>query len=312
MSAGALATIARAARDRVLAPAPPERLAGTRVLMGAYTIGYLARRVRMYAKVHRTDPELFAPVGPVRVLKKPLPPVVADALVIAELAASTAFTLGIAHRVTGPLHAGLLLWTLSYRNSWSMVFHSDNTLVLHALIAGFAPAADAWSIDSLVRRRLGRPAPTAHWSYGYAPRLMSAVTAVAYWLSGVAKIEGPLGWRWATGESLRGQVAADGLRKEVLGSKGGALGTKLYPHRWVWTLGAAPSLAIELLAPLALVHPVVGRLWAFGAFSMHWGIKVMMGITFRYQLSGVAYATFVPWERVPAALTTIALRAMGR
>lgn len=309
--AGAIMTIGQAVRARVLAPAPPERLAGTRVLMGAYTVGYFARRVRMFAKVHRTDPQLFAPVGPVKVLRKPLPPVVADALVVAEIAASAAFTLGIAHRVTGPLHAGLLLWTLSYRNSWSMIFHNDNTLVWHALIAGLTPAADAWSIDSLLRRRAGSSAPAASWQYAYPARLMSATTAIVYWLSGVAKIEGPLGWKWATGESLRGQVAADGLRKEVLGANATALGVRLYNRRWVWMLGAAPSLALELLAPVALVHPVVGRLWAVGAFSMHWGIKAIMGITFRYQLSGVAYASFVPWERLPAAAVTVARRALG-
>ncbi|GEK79993.1 hypothetical protein [Agrococcus baldri] len=308
---GAIETIGRAVRDRLLAPAPPERLAGTRVLMGAYTVGYLARRVRMFAKVHRTDPALFAPVGPVRVLQRPLPPVVADGLVIAELAASAAFTLGIAHRITGPVHAGLLLWTLSYRNSWSMVFHNDNSLVWHTLIAGVSPAADAWSIDSLLRGRAGRPAPAADWRYAYPARLMSGVTAIVYWLSGVAKLEGPMGWRWATGESLRGQVAADGLRKEVLGSSATSLGVRLYNRRWVWALGAAPSLAIELLAPLALVHPVVGRLWALGAFSMHWGIKAIMGITFRYQLSGGAYASFVPWERLPAVAVAAARRALG-
>lgn len=296
-----------AIRDRLLAPAPPTRLAGNRILMGAYTIGYMAKRVRMFARVHRTDPELFAPVGPCKVLRKPLPPVVADALVVAELVAAGAFTLGIAHRITGPLHAGLLLWTLSYRNSWSMVFHNDNTLVWHTLVTGFSPAADAWSIDSL---RRGAAAPS--WRYGYPQRVSSAITAVVYWLSGVAKIEGPLGWRWGTGESLRSQVAADGLRKEVLGSKAAPLGVKLYNCKGLWTLVAAPSLAIELLAPLALLHPVVARLWAVGAFGMHWGIKLVMGITFRYQLSGVAYASFVPWDRVGGMLGPRIVRAIAR
>ena len=36
----------------------------------------------------------------------------ADALVWATMATDLAFTVGIRHRIVGPLHAGLLLWTL--------------------------------------------------------------------------------------------------------------------------------------------------------------------------------------------------------
>ncbi|NJM08483.1 hypothetical protein HC891_23340 [Candidatus Gracilibacteria bacterium] len=58
---------------------------------------------------------------------------------VATLLANLAFMLGIGHRVSGPVFAGLLLWLLSYRNSWSMIYHNDNVLVLHALILGFSP-----------------------------------------------------------------------------------------------------------------------------------------------------------------------------
>lgn len=276
--------------------APPERLAGNRIALGAYALGYVVPRWRLLLRVHRTDAALFAPVGPVRVLRRPLPPLVADAIAAVEIGAAAAFTLGIAHRVTGPLHAALLLWTLSYRNSWSMIFHTDNALVLHTLVAGSTRAADAWSVDALLRRRAGRAAPAPHWRYGHATHLLSAITTTIYWLSGVAKVEGPLGWRWATGESLRSQVEVDALRKEVLGARASRLGVALLGHRWLWSATAAPSLLLELGAPLALAHPVLGRLWAAGAFGMHWGIKAVMGITFRYQLSGLAYASFVPWE----------------
>lgn len=252
----------------------------------------------MFAKVHRTDPALFAPVGPARVLRRPLPPRVADRLVDAETAAGVAFTAGLGHRVTGPLHAALLLWTISYRNSWSMIFHNDNATVLHTAIAAASPSADAWSVDALVRRIRGLPAPMPHWRYGYPLHLTSAATTVVYWLSGMAKVKGPLGWRWATGSALRSQVAADGLRKEVLGSSATPLGVALYHRRALWTAAAVSSLALELVAPVALVHRRIGRVWVVSAFGMHWCIKALMGITFRYQLSGAAYASFVSWDSV--------------
>jgi len=253
--------LGRALDDRVFTPAPPSQPALGRIVLGAYTAHYLSRRVRMLRQVHRTDPALFAPVGPVRALSRPLPPAVADALVTAELVATTAFTLGVRHRVTGPLHAGLLLWTLFYRNSWSMVFHNDNTLVLHTLVTGLSPAADGLSVDALLRPA----APAPHWRYGFPATVSSAVSAAAYLVAGLAKVRGPLGWGWASGDALRSQVAADGLRK--------------------------------LGAPLALLDRRLGRAWAGAAFGMHWGIKAVMGITFRYHLSGAAYTSFLRWPR---------------
>lgn len=277
---------------RVFGSAPASQLALQRIALGAYTAHYLGRRVGMLRKVHRTDPVLFAPVGPVRALSKPLPPCVADALVSAELVAATAFALGVRHRVTGPLHSALLLWTLSYRNSWSMVFHNDNTLVLHTAVTGLSPAADTWSVDAV-----GRPTPAPHWRYAFPTGVSSAVTAAAYLVAGLAKVRGPLGWGWASGDALRSQVAADGLRKALLGSSAATLGVRLYRHTWLWRLMAVGSLLAELLAPLALLDRRLGRMWAVLAFSMHWGIKAVMGVTFRYHLSGAAYLSFLRWPR---------------
>ena len=55
---------------------------------------------------------------------------------------------------------------------------------------------------------------------------------------------------------------------------------------------------MELGAPLALLHRRLGYAWALAAFPMHWGIFVIMGISFKYYLWGVAYASFFPLERL--------------
>ena len=55
---------------------------------------------------------------------------------------------------------------------------------------------------------------------------------------------------------------------------------------------AAVSLVAELGAPLALLHPRVGRWWCALAWSFHAGVVVMMAIVFHYPLAGVAYASF--------------------
>ncbi|GAA5144902.1 hypothetical protein GCM10023321_01980 [Pseudonocardia eucalypti] len=286
------------AREVLGAATPAARLGLVRAIIGGYTLYYLNKRRNMFRRVNRTDPALFKPVGPCRVLTKPIPPNIADRLNDATMVSTALFTLGSGHRVVGKAHAALLLWTLSYRNSWSMIFHSDNTLVLHTLVLGAARSADAVSLDSLA----GRARPEPHPRYGWPLQLMNAASTLTYLLAGIAKVVGPSGWGWAKGDGLRRQVAMDGIRKEVYGSRAEPTAYKLYPYRGLFTAFAVGSLALELLAPLGLLNRRLGRIWAVNTFGMHWGIKVIMGIRFRYQLSGIS---FVPWfdlDRLPQLL----------
>ncbi len=277
---------------------PASRLGVNRALVGGYTAFYLLRRRRMFRDVARTDPALFSPVGPVRVLHSPLPPAVADRLGDAALVTTALFALGAGHPLTGRLHAALLTWNLSYRNSWSMIFHNDNLLVLHTIALAAGRSADAVSVDALVRGSV--PAP--HPRYGWPGDLMNAGSAAAYLIAGVAKVAGESGWGWARGDGLRRQVAVDGVRKEVFGSKVSPLAHTLYPYVGLFTAMAVVSLVVELGAPLALLDRRLGRLWALGAFAMHWGILGVMGIRFRYQLSGVGFASWFDVEHVVGRL----------
>jgi len=278
-------------------PAPPVRLAGTRVTHGAFTLVYLAQRRSMLGRIHRSEVAHFTPVGPCRVLKRPLPAPVADRIVDATLLATTAATAGLGYRVTGPLSGALLTWTLSYRNSWTMIFHNDNLIVLHAAALAAGPSADALSIDACVRgSATGASGP--HARYGWPLQLASATTVTTYALAGVAKLAGPLGWKWTSGESLRRQVAVDGVRKEAFASAASPLAYKLYANVALFRVLALGSMAIELLSPIALIDRRLARLWAFGAWQLHWGILAIMKIKFRYQLSGAAYASFLDFEKL--------------
>jgi hypothetical protein len=263
----------------------------------------------MLQEVASGDSRLFAPVGLARPLARPLPPAVFRGALDATQAANVLFLLGWRHPYSGPAFGAALLWLLSYRNSWGMIYHNDNALALHALVLGVAPAADALSLDA-ARRARGRPRPfpwrrrreAAAARYGWPIELMNAVTVLTYFLAAVAKIKGPLGWGWASGESLRSQIAADGLRKELLGDGAAPLAYRLYPQVRLFRVLASGSLAIELLAPLVLLDRRAGRLWALNALLMHWGIFALMRITFRYQQSGLAFAPFFPVEAAPRAL----------
>src|SRR5918992_966702 len=89
-----------------------------------------------------------------------------------------------------------------------------------------------------------RPAPAPHARYGWPIQLMRTVTTLPYVLAGVAKVAGPLGWRWASGESLRRQVAVDGLRKELLGDGAAPAAFALCRHLALFRALAIGSLAV--------------------------------------------------------------------
>ncbi len=292
----------RALADGWFATAPASRLAASRIVHGAWTTGYLLSRRRMFGRVHRTDTGLFAPVGPCRVLREPLPAAVADRIVDATVVSVAAAAAGIGYRVTGPVAAAMLTWTLAYRNSWSMVFHTDNLVALHAMALGAGRSADALSFDALAARSVGGPA-AADPGYGWPLQLCSAATASTYFLAGVAKVAGPLGWGWASGDPLRRQVAVDGIRKELFGTPASLLAYRLYRKEALFRVLAIGSLSVELLAPLALLNRRLGRLWALAAWQMHWGILAIMKIKFRYQMSGAAYSSFADLEHAVAAIS---------
>jgi vitamin K-dependent gamma-carboxylase-like protein len=299
--------------DFWFADAPAARLATLRILIGAFSLLDIGLRYPVFSGIADTSPTLFQPVGLASFLAAPIPGQVFRLLVILTLVANVAFLLGWRYRYSGPLFAGLLLGVLCYRNSWSMIYHSDNLLVLHVLILGFAPAADAFSLDALARSRLAKRAtgalnpwpardPAGAWEYGFPIRLMCAVTTVTYFLAAVAKVAGPMGWTWATGEALRSQIAVDAVRKEILGSGAQPLFFLLYEYLPLFSALAIGSLVLELGAPAVLLSGVLSRWWVVGALLMHWGIFFLMGILFEYHLSGLAFASFFDLERLAAWL----------
>ncbi len=253
----------------------------------------------MYITVARSPADLFEPVGVAAVFSNPIPAQVFAAILGLTLLANIAFLLGWRHRYTGPLFAALLLFVLCYRNSWSMIYHNDNLLVIHALILGVTRAADAFSLGAHRRNRASTQSATSlGWQYGWPLRLICTVTVLSYFLAGVAKLMGPLGLAWGRGDALRSQLAADGLRKEFLGDGAASLSFLVFDHLWLFGLIGVVTMLVEFGAPLALLHKWAGRAWALLSLGMHWGILVLMGIVFEYSLSGIIFAAFFPLERV--------------
>lgn len=281
------------ALDTLRPAATPVRPAVIRLGVGIFSGINNHRRRGIFRDLHRQDPARFRPVGPVRILRRPLPPKAADLLFDAAQITNAATTAGIAHRVTGPVNAALQLWTLSYRNSWSMVYHNDNMLVLQQAVLGLTPSADALSVDSLIRESTLYPQRFDR-AYGGIPTAVNIAAAAVYVISGIAKVRSPLGWSWAGGAALRDQIAADAVRKEVFGGTAPAPAGVLYRSNARFGMLAAMALAVELGAPLSLLNRRVGQGFAMAAWGMHLGIRLIMGIKFTYNLSGVSYLGYFP------------------
>ena len=275
-------------------PAPAERLAAVRVLVGFFAFAYLAVRVPHFSSYARFDPDEFRPVGVVALaLNRPLLPVVVQLITMATLVAAGAFVVGWRHRFTGPAFAALLLWTLTYRNSWGMVFHTENLLALHVMVLGLTRCADTHSMDA----RRGSTTVTLDGRYGWPLRLMCVIVVIVYVLAGVAKLRnGGVDWLW--GDELRNHVAVDNVRKLLMGDVYSPLAGPVLHWGVVFKLLALMTVVVELGAPLALLGRRAATVWVAFALGFHFGVLGLMFIVFPYQLIGVAYVCFFRAERV--------------
>lgn len=277
-------------------PAPAQRLAAFRALVGAFALFYLISRYRGLTSVTTLSHWEFSPVGAAKLLSAPLPAWLVVGALLLALPFGLAFTLGCFYRVTAPIFALLLLWITSYRNSFGMLFHTENLLVLHAGLLALSPAADAWSFDA----RRGRRVAAGDARYAQVLAMVCALTVVTYFVAGVAKLKLG-GLDWLQGEQLRTQVAYDNLRKVELGRSASSLGVWFVRHPNVFPPLACMTLLIELGAPLALLSRRVGLAWALGAWGFHLGVMALMNITFPYPLSWIPYLAFFRLELWPTS-----------
>jgi hypothetical protein len=276
-----------------LAPAPAARLALLRILIGGYALVYLLVRFQSLRSVARFDRTDFQPVGVAAVLSEPLPSAAVTGLALLALVSAIPFVLGFRYRVFGPLFGAAFLWVTTYRNSFGMVFHTENLLALQLLLLAVAPAADALSIDA---RRFAS-APEADGRYGWSIRAMTWVIVIVYVLAGIAKVK-LAGFTWADGELLRRHIAHDNLRKLELGSFHAPIGAALVHYAAPFKALSVLTLLIELGAPVALFGRRIALAWCVAAWLFHVGVLALMAIPFPYQLSLIAYAPFVEVERL--------------
>lgn len=286
---------------RWLAPAAtPERLAYVRIVVLGFAcvwLGVMAPDIIARAQLHESR---FAAVGLATATGR-VDPVLLAPMVALGLGVGVLALLGVRYRITAPLFAATLWWLLSYRNSWGHLSHSEHLLVLHVAVLAVSPAADALRVGHAGRRL----DPTPHPAYGWPLRLLMLVTVSTYVVAGLAKI-GTGGTAWLSGEAVRLHVGTEVLRNLRVGLAPARVGQWLLGWPPAFGVLAIGTVVLELGAPLALLRRVgpipLGRLWIVGLWLMHFGIWLVMGIGFPYPLSGVAFAAWLPLDRIVARI----------
>jgi hypothetical protein len=277
----------------LLDPAPAERLAVLRILIGAFSLAYLAVRLHAFLALTDASPSRFDPVGVLAWLDSPLSDGIVPMLVVATFVLGLGYTAGVWFRVTGPAYALLLLAVTTYRSSWGQLLYFENLMVLHVLIVGFTRSADGVSVDA---RRHATP-HREDVAYGWPLRLAAMVTALTYVLAAIAKLRIG-GLSWMVGDTLRNHVAYSAARLDLLGGTPSPIAGPLVAHAWLFPPLAIATVVIELAAPVALLGGRIRNAWVGLAWLLHAGVAALMFVVFPYPLFLLAFAPLYPLERL--------------
>jgi len=279
--------------------APPERLATLRIVVAGFVTVYLAVRAPAFLSIVDKAASQFDPVGVIGFLDGPVDGGLFVLVFVATVVAGAAATIGWRYRFTGPGFAVGVLLVTSYRSSWGQILWFEILMVLHLLVVGLAPAADAISLDD---RRRGRPDVRAGLRYGWPLLLLSVITVVTYLVAGIAKFRYG-GTAWVDGDVLRNHIAFSAARLEVFDAPSSPLAEPLLRAPVVASVFAVAAVALELGAPLALRGGRVAAIWAIATWSMHLVIALTMFVVFPYPLVGVAFASFFAIDGLHARIT---------
>ncbi|MDP1818434.1 MAG: hypothetical protein Q8K58_00895 [Acidimicrobiales bacterium] len=267
---------------RGLDRAPADRrLARVRAAVAGWSVLWIAVRFPHLLGLADLADRRWYPVGILAPLDGPPACAAVLAVLLLAIGSGIAAAWGWHPALSLPVWAAALLLVATYASSWGQLFHTENLLVLHALLlAGFAVAHRTRHIDP-------RTVLTA----------LAVVVAAAYVVAAVAKLRGS-GWDWLDGDILRNKVAFDNVRKSVIGAPASPFAGTVVGWGWLWAPLAVLTIAVELGAPIALLGRRWATSWIAAAWAFHVGILAIMAIGFPYQLLGLAYAPLLPLERL--------------
>jgi hypothetical protein len=205
---------------------------------------------------------------------------------------------------------------LGLPHNFGKIHHYDAYIVLMLGILALSRCGDAWSIDSLRRRQVGKEPPLERregiGTYTWPIRMIWIVLACVLFAAGLAKLRYS-GLAWIVSENMARLLV---LHAYVISNADPLTywGPSLAVKRGIPQLIAASTVIIELAFPLALVSRVARWILVPSSALMVLGIRVLMGPSF--ETLAVCTLFWVPWDptvvRVSTRVRAKLLAAVGR
>ncbi|MBV9124455.1 MAG: HTTM domain-containing protein [Planctomycetes bacterium] len=229
------------------------------------------------------------------------------------------FTIGFCTRITS-----VLTWlaAVSYiQRSPTSLFGMDTMMNLLLLYLMIGPSGAAFSVDRLIARYWGtwralrghRPAPAAFphpqlVSANLALRLIQVNLCFIYLAAGLAKLQGT---SWWSGTAIYRTLANPEFSPMQNGLYAAFL-IFLCRHRGLWELlmtgGVLFTFAVEIGFPFLIWNPRTRWTMITGAFLMHTGIALSMGLTTFSMMMVLMVFSFIPQEILERLLDAVAER----
>jgi hypothetical protein len=271
------------------APADARSLAVCRVLLFWHI--WPGWRIEGYASFAEFGSSAWYPVSFFKAWSIPL--FDASVLGVMSLAANVlalCALVGFAYPLSAAGTALLSLYLRGVPQNFGKVNHSDNLLIFALLVFAFAKAADAWSVDAVLRQRLWKKKPPASPSgeYRWPVRFISLLIVTMYGAAGASKLLNS-GWDWALSDSFRLLL----LRHHFTHQPPTQIGVWIAELPALCKALALAALLIELSAPLALLSTWLHRLLLPALFALQVGIWLLLGVKFSAMLP--LFLCMLPW-----------------
>lgn len=273
-------------------PVPVRRLAVLRILVAAYVLQdlLLSRWMLRYATVAE---EFYEPIHIIRLLSLPrLGPEELTALYVVLVAVALCALVGLGTRPALTVAAPLYIYWYATYYSYGEVSNSRTAIAVALIVLAIAPAGRAYSLDSVLARRWGKPlAEEDDAIAGWAFQVLTVLLVYMYFFAGLTKLR-VTGFDWWYSGAFERGIVDEGMAPALW------LAEHHLPLVQAMALGA---LVFELCSPVLLIRGRLRQWYAGVAVLFHLGSLVLLRMDF-LGMGLICVAVVLNLERIPASL----------
>lgn len=299
-----LSAVGRSLITPWLLKADPRALAVCRlILFGFLWPGFHVGSVNEYGAFRSIT---FRGVGLLEAFGVPLfSPSVLDTIGYASTVTYSCALFGVLFGVTAPVAATLNLYQNWVVQSSGKTNHGGLLFTCVLFVLAFSRAADAWSIDALVRHFRGKPRPRPSAAYRWPVAFIGAMVATQYGAAGLSKLSHS-GWRWGLSGSLRWRL----LSHQFTHDPPTKLGIWIAKSPQLCKVLGTSALLLELSSPLSQLNKWAYRVIIPSVALLQFCIWLMMGVLFREMI--VIFACLLPWNTAVTHLDGLIAKLRAR